>query len=273
MRAPTNHLPAIELRDYILSYGILDIPEGAEEPYFSPPIGLSGFIIHTINQQNSIAAKIENRAHYTEEAVATGQVTRPVHGTNIGRARILMVFFHPLGMHQLFGTNMASLTNTSMPLPKFLGVDEANELTRNLRANQDDLRQVRVLNEFFSARSPKAQENAARIRNVLEHIHLRKGDVSVRELEGYGHYERKTLERHFMRMVGISPKMYSKIYRFRCLMNLLQSRPEMTWTDLTDQAGFYDQSHMSRYVRDYLGVSPGSIVRLDMRLINYLLTL
>ena len=75
MRTPTNYFPATELRDYILSYGILDVPASVDQPYFSPPIGLSSFIIHTVNTLNTIVAKIENRDHYTAEAVASGQVT------------------------------------------------------------------------------------------------------------------------------------------------------------------------------------------------------
>lgn len=272
MREPRNYFPAIELREHVLSYGVLEFPEGVSEPYFSPPIGLSGFIIHTINTRNSIIARIADRDHYTEEAVATGQVTCPVHGENVGQARILLIFFHPMGMHQLFGTNMASLTNTSMPLMKFLGTDESCELMSRLKANQEDEQQIQVLNDFFSARIPNVNERTTQLRRILEYIHDQKGDVSVSELEDLGNYQRKTLERHFKTMVGISPKAYCQIYRFRCLINLIQSRPGISWARLSEEAGFYDQSHMSRYVKDYLKVSPSSIVQLDMRLINYLLS-
>ena len=272
MRELTNYLPAPELRDYILSYGIVEFPEGTEEPYFSPPIALSGFIIYTIKTQSTVIAKIEDRDHYTELAVASGQVTRPVYGQHVGRERILMIFFHALGMHQLFGTDMSSLTNTSMPLSQFLGADEANRLISDLKAEQDDASQVRVLNEFFAGRAPRIGESTRRLRRILELIHERNGDVSVRELETLGHYERKTLERHFKKMVGITPKVYCQIYRFKCLMNLVQSQPGISWAQLTEQAGFYDQSHMSRYVKDYLKVSPSSIVQLDMDGINYLLS-
>jgi len=272
MREPTSYLPTIELRDFILSYGILDIPDGVEEPYFSPPLGLSGFIIHIINARNCIVAKIADRDHYTHETVATGQVTRPVHGRIVGRTRILMVFFHPLGMHQLFGNDMALLTNGSRSLHEFLGAGEATDFVMRLRENQEDLPQVRVLNEFFAARVPLVNERTTQMRETLEYIHARKGDIAIAELEREFRYEKKTLERRFKKMLGLSPKVYSEIYRFRCLINLIQSQPGISWAQLADQAGFYDQSHMSRYIKDYLNVSPASIVQLDMDFINYLLT-
>ena len=65
MRVPVTYLPSEHLRNHILSYGILKFPEGVSEPYFSPPIALSGFIIHTINSQNVIVARIGEKDHYT----------------------------------------------------------------------------------------------------------------------------------------------------------------------------------------------------------------
>lgn len=272
MRIPVNYLPAEHLRNYILSYGILKFPEGVSEPYFSPPIALSGFIIHTINTQNIIVARIGEKDHYTEMAVATGQVTQPVYGHNIGQARILLVFFHPMGMHQLFGTDMATLTNTSLPLKEFLGPQRAGDLLKKLMADQEDEHQVNVLDDFFADQCPIQNELLDRFRKMLAYIHNMKGDVNIIELENIGHYNRKALERHFSKIVGISPKVYCQIYRFKCLVNLIQSQPGITWAQLALQAGYYDQSHLSRCVKDYLKVSPNSIVKLEMQLINYLLS-
>ncbi|WP_339739744.1 AraC family transcriptional regulator [uncultured Sunxiuqinia sp.] len=271
MREPVNYRPAEHLRSFILSYGILTVPEGVSEPYFSPPIGLSGFIIHTVNTQNVIVAKIGENDHFTENAVATGQVTQLVHGVNIGQVRMLLVFFHPMGMYQLFGNDLAMLTNTSMPLKEFLGKQRADDLLKNLLAKQEDEHQVKALNDFFSSQEPIQNELTTRFRKLLDFIHHKKGDVNIKELEETGFYHRKTLERHFRKMVGISPKVYCQIYRFRCLMNLIQSQPDITWAQLAVHAGYYDQAHLSRYVKDYLNVSPNCIVKLEMQLINYLL--
>ena len=92
MREPLNYQPADHLRNFILSYGILKFPEGVSEPYFSPPIALSGFIIHTIISRNAIIARIGDKDHYTHNAVATGQITEPVYGENVGEASPLSAF-------------------------------------------------------------------------------------------------------------------------------------------------------------------------------------
>ncbi len=272
MREPINYLPAAHLRSYILSYGILTVPEGTTEAYFSPPIGLSGFIIHTMNAHNKIVAKIGDTDHFTDMAVATGQITRPVYGQNIGEVRVLLVFFHPMGMHLLFGTDMSALTNTSAPLSAILGERRYEQLMSTLKACQEDAHQTGVLDNFFSEQLPIQNIVSDRLRNILEFIHDRKGDINIRELEKITFIHRKTLERLFHKFIGISPKVYCQIYRFKCLLALIRSQPEFTWTQLSLKAGYYDQSHVSRYVKEYLRVSPNRIIKMEMQLINYLLS-
>ncbi len=273
MTEPTTYLPPKELTEYIANYGILEIPEGITEPYFSPPIALSGFIIQVFNPSKKIMAKIEDRDFFTHGAVATGQVTTPVYGELIGPVKSILVFFQPLGMHRLFGIDMSTITNKAEKLSDFLCESRASQLMKRLTANQSSQHQIGVLNEFFIGLKPDPDREAdtEKLSRVLHYIHQNQGGVSVKEIEEYGAYPRKTLERHFKKMVGLSPKVYCQIYRFKCLINLLHCQPNITWAQLADEAGYYDQSHMSRYVKEYLNASPNSIVRMDMALINYLL--
>ncbi len=263
--------PAPGLAPFIAQYGMVEIPEGVTASYFSPPLGLSGIIVHTETTAAMTYPKLAGHDFFTDNAVATGQITIPVYGQIIGKVKSIMVFFQPLGMHLLFGIDMATLTNTSIPLGGLLGQPAANSLMECLRANQDSAQQVAVLDAFFLRLTPACRD-ASKLVRVLDYIHRNKGRVSITALETYGNYHRKTLERQFRRMIGLSPKVYMHIYQFKCLINLLEATPGTTWVQLASQAGYYDQSHMSRYVKEYLNVSPNSIVKLDMQLINYLLS-
>ncbi len=270
MIVPENFLPPPTLRHYIANYGIIEISEGVVEPYFSPPLALSGFIIQTLIPSTKIVSKIEGEDFFTENAVATGQVTKPVYGQITGPSKCIMVFFHPLGMHQLFDNDMEKLTNKSLPLTAFLGQEQAEQLLSPIRNNQNSLHQIEVLNQFFLSLLNNKKKRP-RLHAILDYIHQKKGEITVAELDEYGNYQRKTIERHFKKMVGLTPKVYIQVYQFKCLINLLQARPDITWAQLANEAGYYDQPHMSKYVKEYLKVSPNSIVNLDMDFINYLL--
>lgn len=271
MTEPLIYLPPPALMEVISSYGILEIPDGKNESFFSPPLGLSGFIINPINSKKEVYANIKGQAFFSTDEVATGQVTAPVYGEMKGHIKSIMVFFNPLGMYQLFGTETSALTNTSKSLNEFLGSEKAKALVSALKDNKDDDHQIQILNKFFEDQISRKYE-VSKMKVVMEYIHHKKGDVSVGDIEKECHYQRKTLERHFNKMLGLSPKVYCKIYRFKCLINHLQQNPQITWTELADHVGYYDQSHMTRYIKEYLEVSPNSIVKLDMAFINYLLS-
>lgn len=270
MIKPVSYLPAPELQDFIASYGIMEIPEGETESYFSPPLAMSGFIINIIGKQGNLISKIEGKDFFTETAVATGQVTAPVYGSMTGAVKSILVFFKPTGMHRLFGNDLSEITNRSMRLSKLLGEEEAGSLWDDLITEPDNEKQIDILNDFFRKRIP-VREEPDKFEIVLAFIHKKKGGVSIAEIEETAPFMRKTLERHFKRKVGLSPKVYAQIYQFKCLINLLEAKPGITWAQLANQSGYYDQSHMSRYVREYLQVSPNSMVKLDMDFINYLL--
>lgn len=270
MKRPINFLPAPDLQEFIASYGILEIPEGETEPYFSPPLAMSGFIINVVNSKGVVVSKIDNRDFFTENAVVTGQVTSPVYGELVGKVKSIMVFFKPIGMHRLFKNDLSELTNCSKTISDFLGQEEADLLWENLTAHSDNQQQIDVLNEFFRKRIT-AREEDKKFEKILNYIHEKQGNVSITEILISSYYPRKSLERHFKKKIGLSPKVYAQIYRFKCLINFLANNPGITWSQLANHTGYFDQSHMSRYIKEYLQVSPNSIVNLDMAFINYLL--
>lgn len=270
MLRPTTYLPAIELRDYIASYGVIEIPAGEAEPYFSPPLALSGFIINVGDEGGKVVCKIGDRDFFTNNAVATGQVTIPVYGEMVGEVKSFLVFFRPTGMHRLFGNDLSELTNRSKALSELIGEEEADLLWQNLSSQAETEKQIEILEAFFSKRIPKEDERDT-FEKVLEYIHDKKGNISIGEIEKATPYTRKTLERHFQKKVGLSPKVYAQVYQFKCLINFLETHPGITWTQLANQSGYFDHSHMSRYLKEYLQVSPNSMVKLDMEFINYLL--
>ncbi len=109
------------------------------------------------------------------------------------------------------------------------------------------------------------------VAKALEYIHENKGNVSVKDIEANCYITPRSLERHFRVCVGLSPKEYAKIFRFKCLVNYINQNPGLTWNTLCEQNGYYDQSHLTRYFTRYLKMKPNEMVNLDMDFINYLL--
>lgn len=259
------------LSEYLFSYGMIEVPKGNTVPLMSPPNGLTGFLIRVKSGADArLVATIKNDNPIGHQpSYVIGQITYPINGYATGPLTFMVVFFQPLGMYQLFGGNMNRLANTSMDLFDFLGKEKAAALMKELLAADDASYQVGVLNNFFLQQ--KVTDSCDNEKRVLDIIHQAKGNITIKEMEESLSISRRTLERYFQEKVGISPKVYAQIFRFKCAIQYLEANPNTKWADLTYDNGFFDQSHMIRYFKEYLQVSPNNLVKVDMALVNYLL--
>jgi len=266
----STYTPAESLTEYIQSYGIIDEPEDYQLEYISPPIGMSGFILQ-LGNPSPLQKVLINGVKYLEHSYSvTGQITVPVVGKIAGRVKSVLVFFNPLGMHQLFRNNMELLTNKSMSLHSFLGEDKATDLISKLRACATQLQLTAQLDSFFMEQRGKPR-NFDKLKEALTFIHQHNGNIAISQIEKECFIHRKSLERHFLVCIGISPKTYSQIYRFKSLVSHVSQNPKITWQELCNYHGYYDQSHLNRYFKEYLNISPNELVKLDLDFINYLL--
>jgi methylphosphotriester-DNA--protein-cysteine methyltransferase len=126
------------------------------------------------------------------------------------------------------------------------------------------------MNYFFQSQLP-AFEITPIVANALDFIYQHNGSVAVKETAANCYTTARSLERHFKLHIGLGPKEYAMIYRFKCLVDFINQNPGVTWAALCEQNGYYDQSHLARYFSRYLKVKPGEIVNLDKDFARYLL--
>jgi len=67
--------------------------------------------------------------------------------------------------------------------------------------------------------------------------------------------ERK-LQRDFKTALGLSPKEYCKIVRFKNLLNDVNNQKKVNWLDLVCKFGYYDQAHLINEFKSATGISP-----------------
>jgi AraC-like DNA-binding protein len=68
---------------------------------------------------------------------------------------------------------------------------------------------------------------------------------------------RKHLGAVFQAHVGLSPKAYARMFRFRRVIDLVQSSGRTPdWTQIAVSCGYYDQAHFNHEFREFAGMSP-----------------
>lgn len=100
---------------------------------------------------------------------------------------------------------------------------------------------------------------AARIDGALTLLGAHDAPLGVATLAERLNLSRRQLERDFLEWVGVPPKVFMGIRRSQRAMALLSSRsPAAPLADIALAAGYADQSHMTRELKRYLGVTPGA---------------
>jgi AraC-like DNA-binding protein len=96
----------------------------------------------------------------------------------------------------------------------------------------------------------------AAVRWLAEHPHGR-----VHELSRVLHVSSRQLQRRLLAGAGYPPKMLHRILRFQRLLSLAhRAGPDAALSSLALRAGYADQAHMTRELRDLAGRSPSALL-------------
>ena len=110
--------------------------------------------------------------------------------------------------------------------------------------------------EFLSLLHPSQPFSIKDVTPVIEYIFRQNGVVQVKDLMDKFHISRRWLEKQFAEQVGISPKEFVRIVRFNALLTSVKTTPSVSWSEMIDNFGYYDQSHLNRDFHEFTGQSP-----------------
>lgn len=91
---------------------------------------------------------------------------------------------------------------------------------------------------------------------ALHLITVRSGAVTMREASQFAGVSRQQLARSFAENVGVPPKMFARVIRFRGLLERLREARAVCWSEAAAHAGYYDQSHLIADFKEFAGTTP-----------------
>lgn len=83
------------------------------------------------------------------------------------------------------------------------------------------------------------------------------GSIRIDELAREIGISRQHLARQFLHHVGVSPKTFARVMRFRRLTDRLNTS-DVDWAGVAAEHGFYDQSHLIADFRELAGTTPNA---------------
>lgn len=185
-----------------------------------------------------------------------GPATGPVMLGTAEQRSVLGVEFRIGAAPALLGVPAAELRDQRVPLAGLLGSDADALLDRVLAASGVGAR-LRAAEQALAARLRRVNEPAhPAARAAARRICATPGRLGVSALSDQLGLSVRRLEQVFRTDVGLSPKAYQRLQRFRSALSRIDDVPTVRWAEFAVESGYYDQSHLIRDFQHHAGLSP-----------------
>jgi AraC-like DNA-binding protein len=155
----------------------------------------------------------------------------------------------------VLGAPASAITGRIVPLADLWGDAATRRLTERLATARDTADAAKELERSIAERlaiadgrfvRPKLALNAAD-RLGMANVNAVALDLGVSE---------RHLRRVFHEAVGVSPKAFAKLTRFRRALRAAQGGAPIGWASIAAAAGYYDQAHLIAEFRAIAGMTP-----------------
>jgi AraC-like DNA-binding protein len=222
---------------------------------------------HFPNGFLELVVQLDDRFHFvndrTRERCAPNCLAGLQTGPTIieaprGRSCVLGVRLHPAGAYAVVGSPLHEFSGRVVDLHDVVG-HSASELAERCEDACSAEARVQCVEHWISERISRSRTIDPRVAWVAARIEGSHGLVAIGRLQDQAGLSKKRLIKGFREQVGLAPKQYARIIRFRRALTLLHEC-RRSLTEIALVAGYYDQPHMNLEFRDLGGLAPGDFL-------------
>jgi AraC-like DNA-binding protein len=231
-----------------------DAPAGEDKVYRLLPYGCPRLVIHYHNLFRTYPdsgscgiipiAVLNGHTYHYQEYVARGQF------------RFAGAYLYPFVPGLLFGLAAKDYINRVLELESLLEKPIHANLQNRVLAAKNNEERIGIMASFLMERLTKISYQADPLHGMIMEIISQKGNISVTELTKLSGLSARQLDRKFSALVGIPPKLFSRIVRFQSTLALNAACAPKNLTRLALDSGYYDQAHFIHEFKHFAGFSP-----------------
>lgn len=176
-----------------------------------------------------------------------------------GPVNLVVVALHGSGLYHFCREGIGHLRNTVLDFERANQSAIFSELQERLWSVREASKAVALIEQYLLRhftpviRSPLACD----VHPVAAWINQQEGRVGIGEVAEKFRVTARRIEQQFACQIGLSPKSYARLVRFRHLMRHCHVHPKLDWMSLVVRFDYVDQSHLIKDFQRYLGIAPG----------------
>jgi AraC-like DNA-binding protein len=173
----------------------------------------------------------------------------------------LEVYLTPVGAGLVMGMPMRLLKGKVVTLEECFGAIGGLIRERLFEATSWKER-FAIVDSFLLARVAEAEPPPPSLTWAVSRLHATGGALDIGSLTEALGCSRRYLIGLFNDHVGLPPKVFARVIRFRRALELADGDGGLDWAEIAHRTGYYDQAHMVRDFQQFTGRSPTAYQRL-----------
>ncbi len=167
--------------------------------------------------------------------------------------KTVSIIFQPGGLNRVLNIPMTEIFDNGYSAREVVGREIEELLDKShdtISLNElDSIVQTYFLRKLSHVKEPLPIDFA--LQHLLVNYNTNIDRIAEMAFMSVRNFERKCKER-----LGMPAKMYARIARFHKAYKILESRPIISWPDLTYEVGYYDQTHFIKDFKEFAKLTP-----------------
>jgi AraC-like DNA-binding protein len=172
---------------------------------------------------------------------------------------VLKVDFQPGALYRLMGLPMHEIRNQPFDGGEGFGRD-IRQVTEQLREAVTFNQMIQLVEGFLLKKAAKARKILP-IDQVFSKVLSCPQQQTIDQLAACSCLSLRQFERQFLDRLGISPKFFIRQARFTQAYLLKRKQPQLSWTEVAYQCGYFDQMHLIRDFKQFSSYTPTAYFR------------
>jgi len=204
----------------------------------------------------------------TSDSGIFGPRTRSVVIKTTSEHELIGVHFKAGGAFPFIRFPVGDLQNAGISLSDLWGEQDAQRLLCMLHETQTGEEKFRILEQWLLRLAGDRLQTHPAVTFAMRAFCSGPygSSAEIADKTGYSH-------RHFIELfrneVGLTPKRFHRLYRFRKVVEAVQRRTMVDWADIALSLGYFDQAHLIHDFREFSGLTPAQYLALRTPFINH----
>lgn len=246
--------PAGSLGDHIQTIWSLE-SESDEETYPRSLIMPDGIVEVIFHYRDPFVCYRDNKRYLLEKNVAVSMMRKYIEIESSGQTGFIAVRFFPWGAYHFFDILISDFLDDCIDGQVLWGEESIRIISElNSAGNLQD--RYNLVEAFLTERLNQYRKTEPKTDEAVKLIRDSKGTLRIEDICSKMNLDKKQLERKFTKLVGATPKVFSRVSRFLHICRHLDEQKGRSLTQLAYECGYYDQSHFINEFKEFSGFTP-----------------